>query len=100
MQVYEVLTAYVRLHAPEKAAPAKQAQLDFLEERQPDVQAAMTTLGRRTVRPSDPPLILRKVDLRRSNLQRAKLQRARLDGPWLQRANLNWALLEGTSWFG
>jgi Pentapeptide repeats (8 copies) len=97
LQVYEVLTGYVRLHARQNDAdPDEYAGLASLEDRAPDVQAAITVLGRRTVKPSDPPLNLRKVDLRKSDLQRAKLQHVRLDGAWLQGANLNWAVLERT----
>jgi hypothetical protein len=96
LQVFEVLTAYVRQHARQgEADTASLSSLDDLEVRKPDVQAVMRVLGRREVNSDDPPLNLRKVDLRKSDLQRAKLQRARLDGAWLQGANLNDAQLEG-----
>jgi hypothetical protein len=56
--ITEVLTAYVRGHAPWAPARPKQDvdtaaphQLPFLQERHPDVQAAMTVLGR--MPPSD-----------------------------------------------
>jgi Pentapeptide repeats (8 copies) len=85
VQVFEILAAYVRTssHRP----PVGPAAAGALQVRHPDVQAAASVLGRRTVLPGDPPL-----DLSGSLLQGARLGWARLAG-----ADLRGADLRGTS---
>jgi uncharacterized protein YjbI with pentapeptide repeats len=116
--INEVLTAYVRRHAPydPKAVdngrpPSKPGPPE------PDVHAAMTVLGRRTVMATDPGLNLRNVDLgsldlrgldfrganlsfsylRLTNLSGAKLQKAHLHHADLQVTNLTGAELQGAN---
>jgi uncharacterized protein YjbI with pentapeptide repeats len=91
--VAEVLTAYVRQHAPPGRKLAS-AQLDPLKARAPDVQAAMTVLGRRTILAADPPLELNNVDLRSADLHGVRLQQAILIGTQLEGANLDHAQLQ------
>jgi len=85
VQVFEILSAYVRTtsHRP----PIGPADSESLQVRQPDVQAAMTALVRRTVLDGDPPL-----DLNGSVLPGARLGWARLAG-----ADLRGADVRGTS---
>ncbi|HZD71215.1 MAG TPA: pentapeptide repeat-containing protein [Actinomycetes bacterium] len=100
LQVYEVLTAYIRKHAawsPTDDTPI--GALDELQVRAPDVQAALTVLARRVISSNDPPLDLRGVDLRRASAPDAHLERAMLDGTHLEWATLDGAHLEG-AYFG
>jgi uncharacterized protein YjbI with pentapeptide repeats len=92
--VAEVLTAYVRQHAPPDRKPVS-AQLLPLKARAPDVQAAMTVLGRRTVVATDPPIELNNVDLRMADLHSVRLQQAILIRAQLEDANLDQAQLQG-----
>jgi hypothetical protein len=101
--VAEVLTAYVRGHAPwppsqptQEAMEAPPETVSPLQMRAPDVQAAMTVLGRR--RPpigSAERLDLTNTDLRYAYLGGAQLQRADLTGARLQGADLYRAQLQG-----
>jgi hypothetical protein len=102
--VFEVLTSYVRRHAPWPphlpGQPAKNApieQVPELQARAADVQAVMTVLGRRNSREGDPELDLDSVDLREAQLDRANLQGAYLNGANLQGATLFNANLQGAS---
>jgi Pentapeptide repeats (8 copies) len=99
--VFEVLTAYVRKHAPWPprlpGQPAKDApikQVPELRGRAPDVQAALTVLGRRQADESDPTLDLRSVDLRKADLRNANLRGATLFETQLQDARLEKAQLQ------
>ena len=93
----EVLTAYVRGHAPWPPRlpdqPPVEAAIDavtFLRLRAPDVQAALTVLGRGRFAdpdPDAPPLDLADTDLRRAYLRGADLRRARLYAADLRRAH-------------
>jgi Pentapeptide repeats (8 copies) len=85
LQVFEILSAYVRTtsHRP----PVGPADGPTLQVRQPDVDAAVTVLARRTVLAGDPPL-----DLSGSVLPNARLGWARLAG-----ADLRGADVRGTS---
>jgi hypothetical protein len=97
--IAEVLTAFVRGHAPWPPSRPGQPPADLpveaispLQGWAPDVQAALTVLGRRE--PAfGPDLNLRQTDLRGANLRRAVLGEAVLDGACLQRADLSHALL-------
>jgi hypothetical protein len=85
MQVFEVLSAYVR--ATSHRPPVGPSGAPDLQVRQPDVAAAVTVLARRTVLDGDPPL-----DLSGSVLPQARLGWAHLAG-----ADLRAADLRGTS---
>ena len=97
--IAEVLTAFVRGRAPWPPTRPGQPPEDLpvedvvpLQRWAPDVQAALTVLGRRE--PAfGPDLDLRHTDLRGANLRRAVLEQAVLEGARLQRANLSLALL-------
>jgi Pentapeptide repeats (8 copies) len=97
--IAEVLTAFVRGHAPWPPSRPGQPPEDLpvediapLQRWAPDVQAALTVLGRRE--PAfGPDLDLRHTDLRGANLRRAVLEEAVLEGACLQKANLSKALL-------
>ena len=113
VQVFEILSAYVRAHS--RRPPADAAERSTLPGRLADIQAAMNVLGRRTVLPGDTPLDLsgsllpgsrltlarlagadlRGVDLRAADLQQADLSGARLDGALLCGAQLQGADLRG-----
>jgi hypothetical protein len=103
----EVLTAYIRGHAPwpprlEDQPPIEAAieTVAFLRLRAPDVQAALTVLGRGHFAdpdPDAPQLDLADTDLRRSYLSRADLRRARLYGADLRRARFDDTDLRGTT---
>jgi hypothetical protein len=97
--IAEVLTAFVRGHAPWPPSQPGQPPEDLaveditrLQRWAPDVQAALTVLGRRE--PAfGPALDLRHTDLRGANLRRAYLDDALLEGARLQKANLSYAQL-------
>jgi uncharacterized protein YjbI with pentapeptide repeats len=96
--VSDVLTAFVRQHAPhDRTATADDRHLLELGVRAPDVQAAMTVLGRRVILATDPQLDLRYVDLRRADLQSLDLHNANLAGAQLIGATLSNARLQGAN---
>lgn len=93
--IIDILANYVRENAPipphfEKA-PSDSTRID--------VQTAMTVLGRRKTRPTDPALNLHRVYLPQVNLGRANLQNADLMGADLRGANLTLAKLQCASLF-
>jgi uncharacterized protein YjbI with pentapeptide repeats len=100
--ITEVLTAFVRGHAPwppkSEAQPPADTPIDQVQElqvRAPDIQAALTVLARRRLPPTrSGRLDLHGTDLRRARLDGANLQEARLDGAQLQEANLDRAQLQ------
>jgi uncharacterized protein YjbI with pentapeptide repeats len=93
--ISEVLTAFVRQHAPhDPTATAEDRHLRELGVRAPDVQAAVTVLGRRIILASDPQLDLRRVDLRSADLQGLDFHNANLAGAQLIGATLNNARLQ------
>jgi hypothetical protein len=97
--IAEILTAFVRGHAPWPPSRPGQPPKDLavediapLQRWAPDVQAALTVLARRE--PAfGPDLDLRHKDLRGANLRRAYLEDAVLEGARLQKANLSHAQL-------
>jgi hypothetical protein len=102
----EVLTAFVRSHAPwpprlpgQYLATAPINAVPELQVRAPDVQACVTVLGRGDFSSLGDPLDLHKVDLRRANLRNAHLERTRLYCAHLERADLVGAHLEGAHLF-
>src|SRR6266511_3519309 len=95
LAVFEIFTAFIRSHAPlppplpgEHNANAHTNQVPLLQSRAPDIQAALTIIGRRPTHKNDPPLDLRQTDLREANLGGANLTRARLSGADLTGADL------------
>jgi hypothetical protein len=108
--VVEVLTAYVREHAPWRGAtvPASgEERLEDLPSRDvadaethrpaTDVQAAVSVLARRRVAADEQRLDLSYVDLRGANLYGAQLDSAILVGSHLEGADLERAYLRGAS---
>jgi Pentapeptide repeats (8 copies) len=101
----EVLTAFVRSHAPwpprlpgQYVATALIHQVPELQVRAPDVQACLTVLGRggfAQLEGQGDRLDLHAVDLRHARLVGANLEGANLVGAHLERANLVGAHLEG-----
>jgi len=101
--ISELLTAFVRVHAPWTAREANGSapeplpsvdQLAWLSDRAPDVQAAMHVLGRRPAAHGEVRLQLSRVDLRRSYLSRSRLVSANirhssLAGAWLRYTRLD-----------
>jgi uncharacterized protein YjbI with pentapeptide repeats len=101
LAVTEVVIAYLQRRAPRPAKPPSRASTsderpipptDFpgseLRLRAPDIQAALTVLGRRQTAPTDPPLDLRALDLPGADLRGADLRHADLSGTNLSRGNL------------
>jgi hypothetical protein len=93
--IAEVLTAFIRGRAPwppvrpdqpREDTPIK--ELPFLRYRAPDVQAALTVLGRQPTMTTSQPLNLSDTDLRRADLSNSDLRGARLLGAHLQGANM------------
>jgi hypothetical protein len=108
-QVIEVLTAYVREHAPKSDASGQEYEAaaenaDALQGTKPkrpptDVQAVLTVLGRRRLaheQGAQPVLDLGSTDLSGANLFRANLQGAILSEANLSEANLGEADLQST----
>jgi uncharacterized protein YjbI with pentapeptide repeats len=107
----EVLTAFVRSHAPwpprllgQDVAAAPLAEVPELQVRAADVQACLTVLGRggpaRAAQDQRDRLDLHAVDLRHANLEGAhlewtSLEGAHLEGAYLLGAHLEWASLAG-----
>lgn len=99
--VAEVLTAYVRQHAPKDpkltSLGADELVPDLFPAVAPDVQAIMTVLGRRTVQPGDPPLELSNVNLSKVNLSGANLESADLRQAQLLSGSLTGVRLQGAN---
>jgi hypothetical protein len=102
--VLEILSAYIRGHAPwppqDERYPAEELsfKLPTLRVRSPDIQAAVTVLGRSSRAPSTLRLALSEVDLRRctltdANLESAQLRQANLGLSFFLRTNLREAFL-------
>jgi hypothetical protein len=86
--VMEVLTAFVRDHSREQWPLIDSDSQDRERSTRPDVQAALTVVGRR-----DRKRDTRLIDLARADLARAYLARADLARAYLDRANLSAAYL-------
>ena len=89
--VMEVLTAFIREHSREPWPPPDTGAEGQERSTRPDVQAAVTVIGRRDV----------KRDIRGQpiDLTRANLTRARFDGADLSGARLDGADLDGADFF-
>jgi Pentapeptide repeats (8 copies) len=96
--VTQVLVAYLHRRSPRPAnAPTQPAQPQPLRVRAPEVQAALTVLGRRwPVSRPDPPLDLSNLDLRGAIIQAGYIIVDPAARPELWYANLNGADLRGT----
>jgi len=88
--VMEVLTAFIREHSHEPWPPLDPGDPDQERSTRPDVQAALTVVGRR-----DPDRDIQSIDLTRAYLAGADLTRAYLVGADLSAAYLARALLTG-----
>jgi hypothetical protein len=108
--ISEVLTAFVRSHAPwpprlpgQYVATAPIDEVPELQVRAADVQACLTVLGRggfaSPAEDQGDRLDLHAVDLRRADLHGAHLEEANLFGAHLEKANLDSAHLE-TAYLG
>jgi pentapeptide repeat protein len=89
--VMEILTAYVREHAPRGSRAEDQSPT-------PDIQAILTVLGRRI--PFSEHDEIGRISLGATDLQRADLQYARLQEARLQEARLQVARLQGANLYG
>jgi pentapeptide repeat protein len=101
--IAEILAAYVRGHAPwspRDDPPPEEASRDYippLQQRAPDVQAALTVLGRmpRPRSATDDRLDLRQTDLRGADLSRLHFEGTNFFGAHLEDAAFGGAHLEG-----
>ena len=97
--IMEVLAAFVREHSREQwPKPAEGGGGPPLRGPRPDVQAAVTVIGRRTVRHDSQPVDLMGADLNgahlvEANLNNANLRWVNLTGAFLSDANLSGAAL-------
>jgi hypothetical protein len=95
--VMQVLTAFIRENSRKQwLAPGTSAGSTYPATR-PDVQAAVTVIGRRDERLDHNPIDLSHAQLPYANLAHAKLRGANLDGANLDSANLNGANLNGAT---
>jgi hypothetical protein len=94
--VIEVLGAFVRNHAPWPPKESPEKPFARLRTRMPDVQAAMTVLGRPYCRDPSVELQLNHTDLRSAFLHKADLQGAYLREIHLEKATLTDAVLRNT----
>jgi hypothetical protein len=88
--IMEVLSAFIREHSHEQWPPAEPGAEPTGRTTRPDVQAAVTVIGRRTVRYDSQPV----------NLQEAELEGADLTGADLTGADLHGARLTGAYFKG
>jgi hypothetical protein len=101
--IMEILTAYVREHAPLKedaALAAERVEAVLNPKRATDIEAILTVLGRRTQtygKGEDQGLDLTRTDLHRANLSEANLRHADLTRANLEGANLGKANLQGAT---
>jgi Pentapeptide repeats (8 copies) len=113
--VMEVLTAFIREHSHDQwPPPVPSSRMTRItrrerfrargrkEERstQPDVQAALTVVGRRAAKRDIQPIDLTRADLTRANLEGANLTGADLTGANLDRATLTGANLVNATLIG
>lgn len=92
--IVEILSAYVRVHAPRRTSPPGTATLKVSQS--VDVQAALTVLGRRNAEGDKGRTVdLTYTDLRAADLRDANLAGANLAGVNLRTADLRGADLRG-----
>ena len=96
--IMEVLAAFIREHSREQwPKPAEDGAEPPEHRTRPDVQAAVTVIGRRTIRYDSQPVDLESADLTRANLRGANLSGANLSGAIFTRARLHDANLSGAT---
>ena len=93
--VMEVLTAFIREHSREPGAIPEPASATIERRTRPDVQAALTVVGRRDHSQDRATINLTSADLREANLTRADLFGADLTSADLTSADLREANLSG-----
>jgi hypothetical protein len=99
--VVEVLAAFLREHSREQwPLPEPGHALVAVRTTRPDVQAAITVIGRRDSKRDREPINLTRADLTRADLANANLIRANLTGADLTGANLTGAYLNGAQLTG
>jgi hypothetical protein len=103
--IMEVLAAFIRDHSREQWPPAEYGAEPPERATRPDVQAAATVIGRRTIQHDSQRINLADADLigahlARANLTGASLYRANLTGANLYRADLTGADLTGADLTG
>jgi uncharacterized protein YjbI with pentapeptide repeats len=103
--VMEVLTAFIREHSREPWPPPDPGGQEQARSTRPDVQAAVTVVGRRDAKRDIQPIDLALADLPRANLARAilteaDLRSADLRGAFLAEAKLIHADLSGADLSG
>jgi uncharacterized protein YjbI with pentapeptide repeats len=87
--VMEVLAAFIRRHSSDQWPLPDATEAEITERTtRPDVQAAVTVIGRRQTRNDQQPINLIGANLTRANLTQAKLAGARLAGADLAHADL------------
>ena len=102
--VVNVLAAFIRDNAPADPLlqPGSEKGESSPELRRPstDIQAAVSVLARRPVRPEPDPLDLSGTNLRRVDLANARLSGARLTNSWMELTKLTKADLRGADLSG
>jgi uncharacterized protein YjbI with pentapeptide repeats len=99
-QVMEVLTAFMRVHAFEREQHEHPTRSEVWREVRPDVQAAVTVVGRRNTTWDDRSIDLTGARLPFADLAEADFNQARLVDVNLQGANLKGAYLIGADFTG
>ncbi len=89
--IMEVLAAFIRDHSREDWTVAEPGFPGPLRATRPDIQAAATVIGRRTIKYDSQPINLQAANLTRANLTRANLAGANLAGAILTFADLTHA---------
>ena len=97
--VMEVVSAFVREHSHEQWPPSDRGGREQARSTRPDVQAAVTVVGRRIAKSDIQGIDLGGADLRRANLTGANLTGANLTDADFRRANLTGANLTGANLF-
>ena len=97
--IMEVLAAFIREHSREQWPPAEPGAESPAPTTRPDVQAAATVIGRRSVGYDSQPIDLRAANLARAVEIGADLNGADLNGADLTRANLAQEKLAGANLF-
>src|SRR5262249_28884323 len=80
--VMEVLTAFIREHSREQLPPSGAGSQDHEPSTRPDVQAAVTVVGRRDAQRDILPIDLTRADLTGAHLTSAHLASAHLADVW------------------
>ena len=100
--VMDVMTAFIREHSGEpwplpRIRTEEEEDADLVEFTRPDIQAALTVVGRRIAKHDIGSIDLTRADLTRADLTRAAMTGARLDGANLTSAAMTDAHLDGAN---